>query len=144
MIGLGILFRILKRFVGKPLESTGALPTRYYLHEILRSLDNDDIGEAVKLLRLSKGALVDKPRWEIVRQQIIFRCRVLKDRHHRRIHDIEKRIERFRRQRRLPWRWFRTEPINKLAEYEKLLSLEKQAKDMLEQYEIELKDMVVK
>jgi len=64
---------MLRRVLGKPLEDTGALPTRYYLHEVLRSLDHDNIGEAVQLLRMSKGALVDKSRWEMVRQQVIFR-----------------------------------------------------------------------
>ena len=45
MIGLGILIRILRRILGKPLENSGALPTRYYLHEILDSLDQDNIGQ---------------------------------------------------------------------------------------------------
>ena len=96
MIGLGILIRILKRLLGKTLENTGALPTRYYLREILESLDRDNIGEAVKLLRVSKGALVDKSRWELVRQQVLFRCRVLVGRHGRRIRSIEARIEKLK------------------------------------------------
>jgi len=41
IIGLGTLFRMLKKLLGKPLENTGALPTRYYLHEVLKSLDHD-------------------------------------------------------------------------------------------------------
>ena len=140
MIGLGILFRIFKGFLGKSLKNTGALPTRYYLHEILRSLDHDNIGEAVKLLKMSKGALVDKSRWELVRQQVLFRCRVLMGRHCRRIRSIEDRIEKLKNHGKLPWRWFQKRPVEKLTHYENTLSLEKRAQALLENYERELKN----
>jgi hypothetical protein len=141
MIGLGTLFRMLRRVLGKPLEDTGALPTRYYLHEVLRSLDHDNIGEAVQLLRMSKGALVDKWRWEMVRQQVIFRCRVLKDGHSKRIRLIEKRIPELKKHGKLPWQWFQKKPVEKLAQYEEALTLEKSARAILEKHEIELKDI---
>jgi hypothetical protein len=142
MIGFGTLFRMLKKLLGKPLESTGALPTRYYLHEVLKSLDHDNIGEAVKLLRMSKGALIDKSRWEMVRQQIIFRCRVLRERHRNRIRFLEGKIKAHEKHEKLPWRWFHKTPAEKLVQYEKTLALEKQAQDLLEKYESELKDIL--
>ena len=142
MIGFGILFRMLKKLLGKPLESTGALPTRYYLQEVLKSLDHDNIGEAVKLLRMSKGALIDKARWEMVRQQIIFRCRVLREQHHKRINFLEEKIKEHNKHVKPPWRWFRKKPVEKLIQYEKALALERQAQDLLEKYESELKDIL--
>lgn len=142
MIGFGTLFRMLKRVLGKPLEKTGALPTRYYLREILNSLDHDNIGEAVKLLKMSKGALIDKSRWEMVRQQIIFRCRVLGERHLNRIHLLEGKIKAQKKRGPFPWQWFHKKPAENLLQYEKTLALEKQAQDLLEQYETELKALV--
>lgn len=141
MVGLGILFRIFRRFVGKSLEDTGALPTRYYLNEVLNSLDKDDIGQAVKLLKISGGARVDKSRWEVVRQQVLFRCRLLMERHHKRIHTIENRIKIIRNRGRIPWRWFQKEPTERLVEYENVLSLERRAQALLEQYEKDLKSI---
>lgn len=141
MVGLGILIRIVKTLVGKPLEKTGALPTRYYLHEALQSLDHDNIGEAVKLLKISKGALVDKSRWKLVRQLVLFRGRVLKERHGKRIRYIESRVEKLRNQGRLPWRWFRKRPVEKIAQYQTTLALEKDALALLENYERDLKNM---
>jgi hypothetical protein len=142
MIGFGTLFRMLKRLLGKPLEDTGALPTRYYLHEVLNALDHDNIGEAVKLLKMSKGALIDKSRWEMVRQQIVFRCRVLRERHRKRIGLLEGKIKAHKKRGTFPWQWFHKRPAEKLLHYEKTLALEKQAQDLLEQYERELKTMV--
>ena len=142
MIGFGTLFRMLKRLLGKPLENTGALPTRYYLHEVLNALDHDNIGEAVKLLKMSKGALIDKSRWEMVRQQIIFRCRVLRERHRNRIRLLEAKIKAHKKRSPFPWQWFHKRPAEKLLHYEKTLALEKQAQELLEQYEMELKTMV--
>jgi hypothetical protein len=141
MFGLGILLRILRTLLRKPLENTGALPTRYYLHEILKSLDQDNIGQAVQLLRTSKGAFVDKSRRELVRQQVLFRCRVLMERHSKRIRSIESRMKAFRKQRRVPWRWLQKEPVEKLGDYKNALTLEKQAQTLLEQYERELKNI---
>jgi len=141
MIGLGTLFRMLKKLLGKPLENTGALPTRYYLHEVLKSLDHDNIGEAVRLLRMSKGAVIDKSRWEVVRQQIIFRCRVLRERHRKHINFLEEKIKEHKKHGKLPWRWFHKRPTEKLVQYEKTLDLERQAQDLLEQCESELKTM---
>ncbi len=142
MLGLGTLFRVLKGLFGKSLEDTGVLPTRYYLREILEALDHDNIGEAVRLLRKAKGALIDRERLDLVRQQIIFRCRVLRERHGKRISYLEGRIKAHKTNRKLPWRWFRKEPAERLAYYEKTLDLEKQAQDLLEQYEMELKDIL--
>jgi len=141
VIGLGILVRIVRHLLGKPLEDSGALPTRYYLHEILKSLDQDNIGQTVKLLKVSKGALVDRSRWELVRQQVLFRCRVLMERHGKRIRSIERRIMELKRHGRLPWRWFQNKPVEKLGHYENALALEKRAQALLEKYESELKNI---
>ena len=141
MIGLGILFRVFRPLLGKRLESSGVLPTRYYLQEILKSLNQDNIGEAVKLLGVSRGALLDKSRWELVRQQVLFRCRVLIGRHRRRICSIENRIIELGGQSKLPWRWFQKRPVKNLAKYETALRLEKRARALLERYEIELKSI---
>jgi hypothetical protein len=142
MLGLGTLFRVLKGLLGKPLEDTGVLPTRYYLREILEALDHDNIGEAVRLLRKSKGALIDRSRLDLVRQQIIFRCRVLREQHRKRIHLLEGKIKAHKKRGTFPWQWFRKRPAEKLLHYEKTLALEKQAQDLLEKYESELKTMV--
>jgi hypothetical protein len=144
MLGLGTLFRVGKRLLGKPLENTGALPTRYYMREILEALDHDNIGEAVRLLRKAKGALIDRPRLDLVRQQIIFRCRVLRQGHGKRISYLEGHIKAYEKNRTFPRRWFRTDSIEKLAHYEKTLDLEKQAQHLLEQYETELKDVLLR
>lgn len=141
MIGLGIVIRIVKAFVGKPLENTGLFPTRYYLQEALRSLDQDNIGEAVKFLKISKGALLDRSRWKLVRQLILFRCRVLRERHGKRIGYIEGRIEKLKNQQKLPWRWFRKRPTDRLTQYQDTLALEKEARLLLEGYERALKDL---
>lgn len=141
MIGLGILIKVAKRLLGKPLEESGALPTRYYLHETLRSLDHDNIGEAVRLLKISKHALVDKPRWRLVRQLVLFRCRVLMAKHDKRIRHVGSLMETLEKEGGLPWRWFRKKPIEKLAQYENALNLEKRARALLEKYEQELKNM---
>jgi hypothetical protein len=144
MLGLGTLFRIAKRLFAKPLEDTGLLPTRYYVQEILEALDHDNIGDAVRLLRKAKGALVDKARLDLARQHIIFRCRVLRERHAKRIRYLEGSIKAHKKNRKLPWRWLHKEPVEVLAYYEKALKLEQQAQHLLEQYEMELKDMLTR
>jgi len=63
------------------------------------------------------------------------------ERHGRRIHYIKDRIEELKNQRKLPWQWFRKRPIEKLAQYEKTLALERRAQALLENYEKELKNM---
>ena len=143
MIGLGILFRIVKRFLGKPLEKSGALPTRYYLHQVLRSLDQDDIGEATRQLRLSEGALVDQSRWELVRQHVLFRCRVLMAKHEKRIRSLESRIQKLKSEGKFPWRWWREKPTDRVLRYQEILNLEKRARSILENYEKELTHMRV-
>ena len=142
MLGLGTLFRVLKGLLAKPLEDTGVLPTRYYLREILEALDHDNIGEAVRLFRKSKGALIDRSRLNLVRQQIIFRCRVLREHHRKRICLLEGKIKMHKKRGPLPWQWLHKRPAEKLQQYEKTLALEKQAQELLEQYEVELKIMV--
>jgi hypothetical protein len=142
MLGLGTLLRGLKRLLGKPLVDTGLLPTRYYVREILEALDQDNIGEAVRLLGKAKGALIDRSRLDLVRQQIIFRCRVLRERHRKRINYLEVRIKAYEKNRKLPRRWFRRDSAETLEYYEKTLELEKQAQHLLEQYEMQLEDMV--
>ena len=141
MIGLGILFRIIRRVLGKPLEKSGALPTRYYLHQVLRSLDQDDFGEAIRHLRFSEGALVDRSRWELVRQHVLFRCRVLMQKHEKRIRSMENRIRKLNTGKKLPWRWWREKPTDRLLQYQKIMDLERHARSLLENYEKELKHM---
>jgi hypothetical protein len=141
MIGLGVLLRILRGLIGKPLEKTGVLPTRYYLGQVLTSLDQDDIGDAIRQLRLSKGALVDQSRWELVRQHVLFRCRVMMESHEKRIRVLEDRIRKLRSATGPLRRWRRKAPSDKLPQYEKVLGLERHAKALLETYERELKQM---
>jgi hypothetical protein len=142
MLGLGTLFRVVKKLFGKPLEDTGLLPTRYYVREILEALDHDNIGEAVRLLRKAKGTLIDRSRLDLTRQQIIFRCRVLRKQHAKRIRYLEDQIKAYKRNRKLPWRWLHKDPAEKVGYYEKTLDLEQQAQRLLEQYEMKLKDML--
>ncbi|MBW2057337.1 MAG: hypothetical protein JRH07_09510 [Deltaproteobacteria bacterium] len=141
MIGLGVLIRILRKAAGRPLEKAGVLPTRFYLREILEALDRDDVGRALRLLTLSRGAWVDRSRWELVRQQVIFRCRLLMEHHDRRIRLIEDRQRRLENKRRYPWRWFRKAPAGNRGGCEDLLALERRARALLEKYEAELKSM---
>lgn len=140
MLGVGTLLRVAKKLFGKPLENTGLLPTRYYVREILEALDHDNIGDAVRLLRKANGALFDRSRLDIVRQQIIFRCRVLREGHGKRISRLEGQIKAYEKSRHFPRQWFRKEQLEKLAYYKKSLDLEKQAHDLLEEYETELKN----
>jgi len=144
MLGLGTLFRAVKGLLARPLEDTGLLPTRYYVREILDALDHDNIGEAVRLLRKAKGALVDRARLDLARQQIIFRCRVLRERHAKHIRYLEGTIKAYKKNRKLPWRWLRKDPAERVGYYEKTLELEQQAQNLLEQYEMELKDMLTR
>jgi len=144
MLGLGTLFRVVKRLLGRPLEDTGLLPTRYYVQEILEALDHDNIAEAVRLLRKAKGALIDRARLDLARQQIIFRCRVLRGRHAERISYLEGRINAHKKNRKLPWRWLHKDPAEKFGYYEKTLDLEQQAQHLLEHYEMELKDILTR
>ena len=143
MIGLGLLLRIARRLLGKPLERSRVLPTRYYLHQVLKSLDQDNIGEAIRYLKLSENALVDQSRRELVRQQVLFRCRVLMERHEKRIRALEDRVRKLRNARGLLQRWWRKATPEKLPEYEKALGLERRAKTILQTYERELKKMSV-
>jgi len=144
MLGLGTLYRVAKKLFGKPLEDTGLLPTRYYVREILEALDHDNIGEAVRLLRKAKGALIDRSRLDLTRQQIIFRCRVLREQHTKRIRYLEGQIKAHERDRKLPWRWLHKDPAEKVRYYKKTLDLEQQAQRLLEQYEMKLKDMLTR
>jgi hypothetical protein len=144
MLGLGTLFRVVKRLLAKPLEDTGLLPTRYYVLEILEALDHDNIGEAVRLLRKAKVALIDRSRLDLARQQIIFRCRVLREHHAKRIRYLEDGIKGYKKNRKLPRRWLHKDPAERLGYYEKTLELEQQAQHLLEQYEMELKDMLTR
>jgi hypothetical protein len=144
MLGLGTLFRAVKGLLARPLEDTGLLPTRYYVREILDALDHDNIGEAVRLLKKAKGALVDRARLDLTRQQIIFRCRVLRGRHAKRITYLEGIIKAYKKNRKLPWRWIHKDPAERVGYYEKTLDLEQQAQNLLEQYEMELKDMLTR
>jgi hypothetical protein len=144
MLGLGTLLRVVKRLLAKPLEDIGVLPTRYYVREILEALDHDNIGEAVRLLKKAKGALIDRSRLDLARQQIIFRCRVLRERHAKRIRYLEGSIKSHKKNRKLPWRWLRKKPVEAIDYYEKALDLEQQAQHLLEQYEMELKDMLTR
>jgi hypothetical protein len=142
MLGLGTLFRVAKKLFGKPLEDTGLLPTRYYVREILEALDHDNIGEAVRLLKKAKGALIDRSRLDLTRQQIIFRCRVLRGRHAKRITYLEGIIKAHQKNGKIPWRWLHKDPAERIGYYKKTLDLEQQARHLLEQYERELKDIL--
>lgn len=142
MLGLGTLFRVAKKLFGKPLEDTGILPTRYYVREILEALDHDNIGDAVRLLRKANSALIDRSRLDLVRQQIIFRCRVLREGHGKRISRLEGQIKAYEKNRQFPRSWFHKEQRERLAYYKKTLDLEKEAQHLLEQYETELKEVV--
>jgi len=144
MLGLGTLLRIVKGFLGRPLEDTGLLPTRYYVREILEALDRDNIGEAVRLLKKAKGSLIDRARLDLARQQIIFRCRVLRERHGKRIRYLEGILKADKKNRKLPWRWLHKDPAERIGYYEKSLDLEQQAQHLLEQYEMELKDILTR
>jgi hypothetical protein len=144
MLGLGTLFRIVKGLLGRPLEDTGLLPTRYYVREILEALDHDNIGEAVRLLKKAKGSLIDRARLDLTRQQIIFRCRVLRERHGKRIRYLEGILKADKKNRKLPWRWLHKDPAERIGYYEKSLDLEQQAQHLLDQYEMELKDILTR
>jgi predicted ATP-grasp superfamily ATP-dependent carboligase len=144
MLGLGTLFRVAKKLFGKPLEDTGILPTRYYVREILEALDHDNIGEAVRLLKKAKGALIDRSKLDFTRQQIIFRCRVLREGHKKRISYLEDRIKAYEKNQHFPLRLFRKEQAESITQYQETLDLEREAHHLLEQYEAELKDILTR
>jgi hypothetical protein len=79
MFGAGILLRVVGRAGGKLLDRLGVLPARWYLREALEALSKDDLPRVIRSLERARGG---NPRhWELIRQQAIFRCRVLNETH---------------------------------------------------------------
>jgi hypothetical protein len=80
-IGAGTILRILVRSGGPVLDRLGVLPPRWYLQEAVDAITRDDMPRVIGSLRVGRGKRTR--RWELVRQQAIFRCRVLREGHER-------------------------------------------------------------
>ena len=91
LIGPGILLRILIRVGGKTSARKGFVPRRWYLQEALTALSSDDLLGVIRHLRPGQKGK-NRERWELIRQQAIFRCRILKEGHALTL----RRLERFR------------------------------------------------
>jgi hypothetical protein len=89
MFGAGIMLRILTRSGGRILDRWGILPHRFYLRDALEALEQDDLSQVVRMLR--RGRNGDPVKWDLIRQQAIFRCRLLREKHERSL----QRLQRF-------------------------------------------------
>lgn len=88
MIGAGTLMRIVGKVGGPLLDRLGILPPRWYLHDALQALSEDDIPRVIRCLKRGGGRKSE--RWELIRQQAVFRCRVLNETHTRALQRLEK------------------------------------------------------
>ena len=87
MIGAGFLFRIgrkaalklARRAGGRYLHDKGVLPSRWYLREALDALAEDNIRGVIQAL--DNGRKNRSKKWVMIRQQAVFRCRLLKEGH---------------------------------------------------------------
>ena len=135
MIGAGILFRIgrkaaiklARRVGGRYLHNKGVLPSRWYLREALDALAEDNILEVIRALDTGRKGRAHK--WEMIRQQAVFRCRLLKEGHARSLRRI-KSLDESGRLKNTPE-----------SDRKKAVDLHREALGILSDYEIALMDL---
>lgn len=79
MIGTGTLLRLLGKGGARVFDRLGVLPPRWFLMQALRALSEDDLPMVMRCLTRVRGRR--SKRWELIRQQAVFRCRLLKEKH---------------------------------------------------------------
>ena len=126
MLGLNSLLKLFRKTFAPKVEGRGFLPRRYYLHRALEALDEDDIDTAVRMITLAGLDTKKGPRWRMVCQQVIFRCRVLVSVHEKQMDQINTELEIFGK----------TEDLRNL--YLRLQEVERKARDILKNYELRL------
>jgi hypothetical protein len=125
MIGLNSLSKLFRKTIGPRIEALGLLPHRYYLNRALDALEEDDIDEAARMITIAGNDKKD-PRWRLICQQVIFRCRVLASLHKEHMESITKEIEIFGKS-------------SKMREtYRRLHETETKAAEILSNYEASL------
>jgi hypothetical protein len=77
MLGLGLLIRLGRQVVGKPLAEAGMLPAGYYRHLTLEALEEEDFHGALRFLKWAGEPLLA--------QIMVLRLRLLKGRHRRQV-----------------------------------------------------------
>jgi hypothetical protein len=125
MVGLNALAKLFRKTIGPRVEALGVLPQRYYLHRALDALEEDNIDEAVRMVTLADNGKKD-PRWRLVCQQVIFRCRVLASQH-------QKQLDRFKIEMEI---FGKSSELNDT--YLRLQKAEERARDILTSYEFSL------
>jgi hypothetical protein len=88
IFGIGILLRVLVGPGGRVLERLGVLPHRWYLREALSALSEDDLPKVIHRLRRGRGK--GSARWELIRQQTVYRCRMLSVNHAQKLERLQK------------------------------------------------------
>jgi hypothetical protein len=130
MVGLNSLIKLLRRTFGPQVEGKGLLPQRYYLYRALEALNEDDIDEAVRMITLAGLDDRRSPRWRMVCQQVIFRCRVLASLHHKQTEQINSELEIFGKNEQLRILYLRLQQV------------EHKAREILKNYELRLLDQL--
>jgi hypothetical protein len=87
MIGAGTLLRVLGKSGTRFFDRLGIMPPRWFLRQALDALSEDDLPLVIRsLTRVGKGR---SHHWELIRQQAVFRCRILKDTHAKALQRLE-------------------------------------------------------
>jgi hypothetical protein len=81
MLGLNLAVRLGRTLLAGPLEDSGLLPRRYYRHQALMALEDEDFPAALRYLELARPAASAKTR--LLTQMAVLRLRLLKERHAR-------------------------------------------------------------
>jgi hypothetical protein len=115
MLGLGLLVRLGRQVLAKPLADSGVLPAGFYRHLILAALEEEDFPGALHYLKWAEEPLLA--------QIIVLRLRLLRARHRDRLAAVQDLL--------------RSE-LNaaRREKYQALLSEETRALELLRQYEV--------
>jgi hypothetical protein len=88
MFGAGILLRVIGKSGINLFDRLGVFPPRWFLVQALGALSEDDLPMAIRFLERVRGR--NSHRWELIRQQAVFRCRLLKESHKLSIERLER------------------------------------------------------
>jgi hypothetical protein len=127
IFGVGILLRVLAGPGGRVLDRLGVLPNRWYLRKALSALSEDDLPKVIDHLRQGGGQ--GSERWELIRQQTVYRCRTLSVNH------VQK-LERLQKVKKSGG--IRNTPENDL---DKVMDLHQEAIQLLAGYEADLQSL---
>lgn len=128
-VGLNFLFRVGRKVLAEPLEDSGLLPGKYYRSQALDALTENDFPECLRYLKMAETHRKTQAR--MVAQLLILRCRMLLADHKSRIRDLTDRLGL-------------TTDADKMHRYEKILTEERKAVQLLEGYIREAHNLVKK